>query len=158
MSEIKAIEESKYTGKFKIGDEVKVVGFVGGADNVRVKRRINEVGIVARVDNDMTRFNYVVSFNDDKHPFNEAELELVSKDSEGRPASSHYHIDNNGNDVWQFADDNLSPERVKGFHQINAIKYVARYEKKHDTKEKRIEDLKKAKVSIEKLIEMEETK
>lgn len=72
-----------------------------------------------------------------------------------RPASSHYHIDNNGNDVWKFADDNLSDERVKGFHQINAIKYVARYEKKHDTAEKRIEDLEKAKVSIDKLIELE---
>lgn len=80
---------------------------------------------------------------------------LEIRDEDNRPASSHYHTNNNGNDVWQFADDNLSDERVKGFHQINAIKYVARYEKKHDTAEKRIEDLKKAKVSIDKLIELE---
>lgn len=155
MGEIETVEESKCTGKFKVGDEVKVIGFVNGADNVRIKRGINEVGIVDRVDSDMTRFNYVVRFNDGLHPFNEAELELVSI-KEDRPASSHYHIDNNGNDVWQFADDNLSEERVKGFHQINAIKYVSRYNKKHDTKEKRIEDLEKAKVSIKKLIELEQ--
>lgn len=86
------------------------------------------------------------------------QVNKVIKNKINRPASSHYHTNNNGNDVWQFADDNLSDERVKGFHQINAIKYVARYEKKHDTAEKRIEDLKKAKVSIDKLIELEESK
>lgn len=79
----------------------------------------------------------------------------LSNSVTNRPASSHYHTNNNGNDVCQFADDNLPDERVKGFHQINAIKYVSRYNKKHDSKEKRIEDLKKAKVSIDKLIELE---
>lgn len=71
-----------------------------------------------------------------------------------RVASSHYQNANN-NDVWQFVDDNLSAERVKGFHQTNAIKYVTRYHVKHDTTEKRIEDLEKAKVCIDKLIELE---
>ena len=71
-----------------------------------------------------------------------------------RVASGHYQNANN-NDVWQFADDNLSEERVKGFHQVNAIKYVTRYHIKHDTIEKRIEDLEKAKVYIDKLIELE---
>lgn len=71
-----------------------------------------------------------------------------------RVASSHYQNANN-NDVWQFVDDNLSAERVKGFHQTNAIKYVTRYHVKHDTIEKRIEDLEKAKVCIDKLIELE---
>jgi len=71
-----------------------------------------------------------------------------------RVASSHYQNANN-NDVWQFVDDNLSAERVKGFHQTNAIKYVTRYHVKHDTVEKRIEDLEKAKVCIDKLIELE---
>lgn len=71
-----------------------------------------------------------------------------------RVASDHYQNANN-NDVWQFVDDNLSSERVKGFHQTNAIKYVTRYHLKHDTAEKRIEDLEKAKVCIDKLIELE---
>lgn len=69
-------------------------------------------------------------------------------------ASGHYQNSNN-NDVWQFVDDNLSAERVKGFHQTNAIKYVTRYHVKHDATEKRIEDLEKAKVCIDKLIELE---
>jgi len=71
-----------------------------------------------------------------------------------RVASSHYQNANN-NDVWQFVDDNLSAERVKGFHQTNAIKYVTRYHVKHDAIEKRIEDLEKAKECIDKLIELE---
>lgn len=71
-----------------------------------------------------------------------------------RVASSHYQNANN-NDVWQFVDDNLSAERVKGFHQTNAIKYVTRYHVKHDATAKRIEDLEKAKVCIDKLIELE---
>lgn len=76
------------------------------------------------------------------------------KQENERPASDHYKNANN-NDVWQFVDDNLSIERVKGFHQTNALKYVVRYHTKHETVEKRIEDLEKAKVSIDKLIELE---
>lgn len=83
------------------------------------------------------------------------EKQDTNKENNRRIASDHYHQGNNGNDVWQFMDDNLSEERVKGFHQGNALKYITRYNSKHDTKEKRIEDLKKAKVYIDKLIELE---
>lgn len=73
------------------------------------------------------------------------------------PTSNHYQ-NANGNNVWQFIEDNLSIERVKGYHQTNALKYVMCYHTKHTTAAKRIEDLEKAKVSIEKLIELEKTK
>lgn len=161
MSEIKVVEESNYTGKFKVGDEVKVSSYTKFEVEENLTERLFHTGVVIEVDS-IDIYGYQVRFTDgDIDWFNEATLELVNpktneiKRNEERPASSHYHIDNNGNDVWQFADDNLSEERVKGFHQINAIKYVSRYNKKHDSKEKRIEDLEKAKVSIDKLIELE---
>ena len=132
--------------KFKVGDIVTVKTYKAPAT-------------VKEVEESKTTETYIynVEYNGDKSmKFWESDLELYEEEkTESRPASSHYHDDNNGNDVWQFADDNLSDERVKGFHQINAIKYVSRYHKKHDTTEKRIEDLEKAKVSIDKLIELE---
>lgn len=166
--QIKVVEESKHTGKFKVGDKVKVVALTSFEEAEGYLDDIGNTGVVNYID-DTDTYTYRVGFNTSKSEwFNEATLELVnpktneikrnndSAVSKGRPASSHYHSNNNGNDVWKFADDNLSEERVKGFHQINAIKYVSRYNKKHDTTEKRIEDLKKAKVSIDKLIELEE--
>ena len=70
-----------------------------------------------------------------------------------RPESSHYHT--GSIDVWTFADENFVEDEVIGFHRINALKYIARYGKKNG---KNINDLKKAIVSLEKLIELEEAK
>lgn len=139
------VDPTKKKPKFKVGDVVTVKTYKAPAT-------------VREVHKTTGTYIYSVEYNGDKSmKFWESDLELYrQEEEEDRPASSHYHDNNNGNDVWQFADDNLSDERVKGFHQINAIKYVARYEKKHETAEKRIEDLKKAKVSIDKLIELEE--
>lgn len=172
MSEIKIVEEVDYTGKFKVGDGVRVVGLV--SERYLLSDTVGKEYVIGRInERDKTLPYYLYGDDVTGYWFNEAELELVEGSDEikrnddsldtlwysiermNRPASSHYHTKNNGNDVWQFADDNLSDERVKGFHQINAIKYISRYEKKHDTAEKRIEDLEKAKVSIDKLIELE---
>ena len=62
---------------------------------------------------------------------------------------THYH--KNGIDVIGFAEAQFSKEEQKGFHRINAIKYITRYDRKNG-----IEDLNKAKFYIDKLIEMEE--
>jgi len=78
---------------------------------------------------------------------------IVLSDKSERPESSHYHTGKI--DVWSFADENFVEDEVIGFHRINAIKYIARYGKKNG---KNISDLKKAIVSLEKLIEMEEAK
>lgn len=64
---------------------------------------------------------------------------------------SHYH--SNGTDVIGFAEAQFSKEEQKGFHRINAIKYITRYDRKNG-----IEDLNKAKFYIDKLIELEESK
>lgn len=61
----------------------------------------------------------------------------------------HYHA--NGTDVIGFAEAQFSEEEQKGFHRINAIKYITRYDRKNG-----VEDLNKAKFYIDKLIEMEE--
>lgn len=61
----------------------------------------------------------------------------------------HYH--KNGIDVIGFAEAQFSKEEQKGFHRINAIKYITRYDRKNG-----VEDLNKAKFYIDKLIEMEE--
>lgn len=63
---------------------------------------------------------------------------------------SHYH--SNGTDVIGFAEAQFSKEEQKGFHRINAIKYITRYDKKGSA----LSDLNKAKFYIDKLIEMEE--
>jgi len=60
----------------------------------------------------------------------------------------HYH--KNGIDVIRFAEMQLPVEQLKGFHRINVLKYVTRYDRKNG-----IEDLKKAKFYLDKLIELE---
>lgn len=64
---------------------------------------------------------------------------------------SHYH--NNGIDVIQFSELQFTNEEMKGFHRINIIKYVTRYDRKNG-----IEDLKKAEFYLKKLIELEQNK
>lgn len=66
-----------------------------------------------------------------------------------RPESDHYHT--GGVDVWRFADENFSLEEVTGFHRINILKYVTRYGKK---KGHNRTDLEKARVMIDKLLEL----
>jgi len=63
---------------------------------------------------------------------------------------THYHSGNI--DVIKFSEENFSKEEQKGFHRINAIKYITRYDRKNG-----VEDLNKAKFYIDKLIEMEES-
>ena len=61
---------------------------------------------------------------------------------------SHYH--RNNMDVIKFAELQLSPEELKGFHRINILKYVTRYDRKGG-----VEDLRKAAFYLRKLIELE---
>lgn len=63
----------------------------------------------------------------------------------------HYH--KNGIDVIGFAEMQLPVEQIIGFHRINVLKYVTRYDRKNG-----IEDLKKAKFYLDKLIESESAK
>ena len=62
---------------------------------------------------------------------------------------SHYHTGQV--DVIGFAEMQFTPEEVKGFHRINAIKYLTRYDKKGTP----VDDLLKAAFYVNKLIEME---
>jgi len=61
---------------------------------------------------------------------------------------NHYH--KGGIDVLGFVEGKLSAERKAGFYQINILKYVTRYAEKNG-----VEDLKKARFYLEKLIELE---
>lgn len=61
----------------------------------------------------------------------------------------HYH--KGGIDVIGFCKDKLSNERQAGFYQMNVLKYVTRYTDKNG-----VEDLRKAKFYLDKLIELEE--
>src|SRR5690606_14692830 len=72
---------------------------------------------------------------------------LNTVDNVNKP--NHYHSGNI--DVIKFSEENFSKEEQKGFHRINAIKYITRYDRKNG-----VEDLNKAKFYIDKLIEMEE--
>jgi len=64
-----------------------------------------------------------------------------------RPA--HYHT--GGVDVLEYAGHHVSREQLIGFHRINVLKYVTRYDKKGG-----VEDLKKAQFYLDKLIALEE--
>ena len=57
-----------------------------------------------------------------------------------------------GIDVIGFAEQQFSVEEQRGFHRINAIKYVSRYRDKGTP----LKDLNKVKFYIDKLIELEE--
>lgn len=63
---------------------------------------------------------------------------------------AHYH--KNGIDVIGFAELQFDAAELKGFYRINVLKYTTRY----DMKGSPVEDLKKAKFYLDKLIEMEE--
>lgn len=149
MNEIKAgdwIEIRKVSQKdSKLGLCIRDFAVVTGVD---------DRGVYVRFDDGRRHYLYAEQFKKVESRVEPPKLKDVPKAKIERVASSHYQNANN-NDVWQFADDNLSEERVKGFHQVNAIKYITRYHIKHDTMEKRIEDLEKAKVYIDKLIELE---
>lgn len=91
---------------------------------------------------------------EDKEPhliyrLSKEEYDLI-KDEDNINKPTHYH--KNGIDVIGFAEAQFSIEEQKGFHRINAIKYITRYDRKNG-----VEDLQKAKFYIDKLIEMEES-
>ncbi|MER2006308.1 MAG: DUF3310 domain-containing protein [Psychrobacillus sp.] len=92
---------------------------------------------------------YVVDYKDHERniPFDSAEV--IDEPKTDRPESDHYHT--GSVDVWQFADENLSVDEVTGFHRINILKYVTRYGKKKGYNRT---DLEKAKVMIDKLLEL----
>jgi hypothetical protein len=64
---------------------------------------------------------------------------------------SHYH--QNGIDVIGFSELQFNQDELKGFFRINVLKYVTRYDRKNN-----VEDLKKSRFYLDKLIEMEERK
>jgi len=64
----------------------------------------------------------------------------------------HYHT--GGIDVIRFSELQFDESELKGFHRINAIKYITRYDKKGSP----LDDLMKAKFYIDKLIKLEESK
>lgn len=64
-----------------------------------------------------------------------------------RPA--HYHA--GGVDVIEYAGHHVSREQMVGFHRINVLKYLTRYDKKNG-----VEDLLKARTYLDKLIALEE--
>jgi len=61
----------------------------------------------------------------------------------------HYH--RGGIDVIGFSELQFDHQELKGFHRINILKYVTRYDKKGTP----LQDLEKAAVYLNKLIEME---
>lgn len=61
----------------------------------------------------------------------------------------HYH--KGGIDVIGFAELQFDDSELKGFHRINAIKYLSRYDRKGAP----LQDLQKCRFYIDKLIEME---
>ena len=64
-----------------------------------------------------------------------------------RPA--HYRA--GGVDVIEYAGHHVPREQMVGFHRINVLKYLTRYDKKNG-----VEDLKKAQFYLGKLIDLEE--
>lgn len=136
--------------EIKVGDWVEVTR-VTGADKFSGIYVGDRFKVVHEVGNTIT-----AKANGKEWLFDKTYVKKIDNPAEERPASDHYQ-NTNGNDVWQFMDDNLSMERVKGFHQGNALKYITRYSVKHGEPEKRIEDLCKAKVYIDKLIELEKS-
>lgn len=76
--------------------------------------------------------------------------DIIVNQSFDRPDSDHYHT--GSIDVWQFAEENFSPEELLGFHRINAIKYIARYGKKNGKNPK---DLEKAIACMKEILRLE---
>lgn len=76
---------------------------------------------------------------------NASELINIADTGKSQVGGNHY----GDNDPIQFAKDNFSAEQVEGFYRINAIKYLARYDKKNG-----VEDLRKARHYVDMLIDM----
>ncbi|GLY11376.1 DUF3310 domain-containing protein [Pseudobacillus badius] len=60
----------------------------------------------------------------------------------------HYH--HSGLDPISYAEVNFPKEQLKGFHRINVLKYISRYEGKGG-----VNDLVKARTYLDKLIDLE---
>ena len=60
---------------------------------------------------------------------------------------NHYH--KNNIDVIKFSELQFEEKELIGFYRINILKYVVRFDRKN-----KVEDLKKAKFYIDKLIEI----
>lgn len=63
---------------------------------------------------------------------------------------TYYH--RNGIDVIGFAELQFDDAELRGFYRINVLKYTTRFDKKGSP----VEDLKKARFYLDKLIELEE--
>lgn len=86
MSSLILVEEAKYSGKFKVGDGVKIIGLTamevdvyGGLFSIYFEKE----GVITDVRSDMSvRYPYVVEFpfggSSITEVFNEATLELIS--------------------------------------------------------------------------------
>lgn len=70
----------------------------------------------------------------------------INQDIINKP--KHYH--QGGIDVIRFAEAKCTKEELKGFYKINIMKYITRADLKNG-----LEDLKKAKFYLDKLIELE---
>lgn len=64
----------------------------------------------------------------------------------------NYYKDKNGKDLFdKFEDGELEPSEVPGFYKGNVLKYIKRFRFKNG-----VEDLKKARVYLDRLIAWEE--
>lgn len=76
----------------------------------------------------------------------------IKKLNENDPIKpNHYH--KGGMDVFTYMEMKFPKEQLIGFHRGNVLKYITRYQDKNG-----VEDLKKARRYLDKLIELEEQK
>ena len=141
--------------KFKVGDKVKVVKQQEGLEDYQIP--VGSVGEVLEVDgSDTVGLAYFVkssSFmggcgvNRDTWWFEEDNLELVSNESQD-VVNSPNHYTSGSIECIDAMQASLPPEQFKGFLRGNVQKYCWRCDKKNG-----VEDLKKARWYLDKLIE-----
>lgn len=80
MNNIKVVSEVEYTGKFKIGEEVRINAVTNTEHEwERYLSDLGRVGIITTIDKH-AEYSYYVQFNTGGEEwFNEATLELVNK-------------------------------------------------------------------------------
>ena len=141
--------------KFKVGDKVKVVKQQAGLEDYEAP--ISSVGKILEVGGSGERnpiylvesdsFKDGLGENKDTWWFKEDDLELVSNESKD-VVNNPNHYTSGSIECIDAMQASLPPEQFKGFLRGNVQKYCWRCDKKNG-----VEDLKKARWYLDKLIE-----
>ena len=134
---------------FKVGDKVRCIKNIGKTDTLAV----GNVYEITRVEYSPSLHATYVFLKYDTFAYSESRFEKVTESDEPEELkNTTRYKTNSGKQLFDvLEDDLLSYEETRGFYKANIYKYTHRYKEKNG-----IEDLKKVKVYVDQLIQLEE--